>query len=147
MDKRGNNGEFLLHSVRIRRDGGSEIARDAELFRVTGDTLAADRFRDLKNIADEIQILYTRHEFVNIGVIGQIRCFFLARNGVFLYIDAVDRYRPPRKFEYTRAGLDRRRFSRAVMTDKSENVARTDFKGQIVNGVLFSVVTFGIMTY
>ena len=92
MDPCGDYRELLLHAVGICRDGLREVGGQPEHIGIFMYALAAVVGADAENIRDEVQIFYSRHVFVEVGVIGDIGYDFFAGERVIFYRDAVYRY-------------------------------------------------------
>lgn len=72
MNQRGNNGELLLHTMRIGGNRRAEIAGKLEHCRVLFDSCVARVRGNAEYVSDEIQILDAGHEFIQIGIVGDI---------------------------------------------------------------------------
>ena len=91
MDKRADNGDFLLHAVRALRDEVRQRVFNIQPLGKRFHARLAVRFRYAVHIRNKIQILVARQEFIKIRIIGYVGHDFFAGDGVFLNVDAVHR--------------------------------------------------------
>ena len=93
MQKRREQRELLLHSVRVGRDGCADfLGRKGQRGGVLVDARLAVLLGDAEDVRDEVQILHPRHEVVEIGVVGHVGDVSLHLEGIVEYRNAV----PPR---------------------------------------------------
>lgn len=78
MNERGDDGELLLHPVRIRGDHIAQIGRKLKSITVFLDEPLTVCLGYAKEIADEIQVLNAGKMIVQIGIIRNIGKFRLA---------------------------------------------------------------------
>ena len=139
MDPRGDDGELLLHAVRIRADGLTEVARELERIGQRLDARPALRRRDAENVGDEVQVLDAAHEIVQVGVIGDVGQLPLAAEGVCADGPAADENVARVKLQDADGGLERRRLAGAVVPDEAVDLTRRNAQAQIVDGFFLAV--------
>ena len=72
MDPRRDDGELLLHAVRVRADRLTEIARELECVGIRLYARPALRGRDAENVGNEVQVLDAAHEIVQIRIVRDV---------------------------------------------------------------------------
>ena len=123
--------ELLLHAVRIRGDRLAEVRRQLEYVgKLAYQPLSLLR-SDAVYVGDEIQIFYTRHKIVQIGVVGYVRRLFLAGDRILFLRDPVYVYVAGVECHDSGDALKRRRLARSVVADESVYLAAVYVKGQI----------------
>ena len=142
MDPRGDDGELLLHAVRIRADRLTEIARELKCVGIRLDARPALRSRDAEDVGNEVQVLDAAHEIVQVRVVRDVGKQLLA--GQRLGLDGVpaDRDLARVKLQDADGRLERRRLAGAVVADEAVDLARRDVQAQIVDG-LFLTISLG----
>ena len=73
VDQSGDNGQLLLHAVRIGRDGLRQIAGQVEQIRIFLDPRLAVLLRHAENISHEVQIFDAGQEFIQIRIVRDVR--------------------------------------------------------------------------
>ena len=139
VDPRGDDGELLLHAVRIRADGLTEVGRELERIGQRLDARPALRRRAAENVGDEVQVLDAAHEIVQIGVVGDVGQLPLAAEGVGADGPAADENVARVKLKDADGCLERRRLAGAVVPDEAVDLARRDAQAQIVDGLFLAV--------
>ena len=129
MNKGGNKGKFLFHSVGICVNGLSQILGQLKHIGEFGDSLFPVCLRNTVDIRNKINILNARKEFVEIRIVGNICHHFLALNWVLLYGNTSDIYFSVIEFHYSRAGFYGGGLSRSVMTYESIDLSRLNMQG------------------
>ena len=142
MDPCGDYRELLLHAVRIRRDGLREVSSQPEHIGIFMYALAAVVSADAENIRDEVQIFYSRHVFIEVGIVGDIGYDFFSGERVIFYRDAVYCYLTLVEQQNADNGFERCGLARAVVADEAVYLAGRDMQRQVVNS-LFLAVGFG----
>ena len=144
MDPCRDDGELLLHAVRVRADGLTEIARELKRIGIRLDARPALRSRDAEDVGNEVQVLDAAHEIVQVRVVRDVGEQLLA--GQRLGFDRVpaDRDLARIKLQDTDGRLERRRLAGAVVADEAVDLARRDVQAQIIDG-LFLTISLGKM--
>ena len=143
VDERGDDGQLLLHSMRIGGNGVAQFGGQFKRVRIFLHVLLLALFVHPIDVGNEIDVLKARHTFIQIGIVGQIGDLLFEGNRVLADGDAVERDFALLKGQNAGNGLDRRRLSGAVVADKAENVAVFDRQRQVLYGGLAGGVGFG----
>ena len=122
MDPRRDDGELLLHAVRVRADRLRQIARELECVGIRLDARPAFRGRDAENVGNEVQVLDAAHEIVQIRIVRDVGEQPLA--GQRLGLDGVPADRD---------------LAGAVVADEAVDLARRDVQAQVVDGPFLAV--------
>ena len=88
--------------------------------------------RNAENIRHEVQVLNAGEKFVEVGVIRNVGKLFFAGDGVICDGFPRDENLTAVRLQNAAAGLDGRRFARAVVADEGADLARGDMQRQIV---------------
>ena len=139
VDPRRDDGELLLHAVRVRADRLTEIARELECVGIRLYARPALRGRDAENVGNEVQVLDAAHEIVQIRIVRDVGEQLLA--GQRLGLDGVpaDRDLARVKLQDADGRLERRRLAGAVVADEAVDLARRDVQAQVVDGPFLAV--------
>ena len=139
MDPRRDYRELLLHAVRVVRDSLTEGVRKLEEIGIFLYPLLALGGTDAENVRDEVQVFDARHEFIKIGIVGDVGELFLAGDRIVGNGRAVDLDLSRVKLHYADNSLEGRCLSGAVVTDESVNLTGGDAEGEIVYRPLLPV--------
>ena len=139
MQPGGDNGQLLLHAVGIGSNGLGQIVRQLEPRRVVADAGLPVRRADAEDVGDEVQVSDAAHEFVEVGVIGDIRQFPLAGQRLGLDGAAVDGDVPLIEGQDAHRRLQRGGLTGAVVADEAVDLSGLDVQAQIIYGFLIAV--------
>ena len=132
VDPRRDDGELLLHAVRVRADRLTEITRELECVGIRLDARPALRGRNAENVGNEVQVLDAAHEIVQIRIVRDVGEQLLA--GQRLGLDGVpaDRDLARVKLQDADGRLERRRLAGAVVADEGAELRRAGITTGII---------------
>lgn len=133
MEERGNDRELLLHAVRVAGDRLGQIARQIKKVRVAMNAALPVCLRNAEDIRNKIQVLNAGEKFVEVGVIRNVGKLFFAGDGVICDGFPRDENLTAVRLQNAAAGLDGRRFARAVVADEGADLARGNLQRQIAH--------------
>ena len=139
MQPRGDDGQLLLHAVGVGGDGLGQIVRQLKAGCVVPDTRLPVIGADAENVRDEVQVLDTAHEVVQVGVVGDVRDLPLAGQRLRLDGFSVNGDLPGVELQNPHHRLQSGGLARAVMSDKAVDLAGPDVQAQVVHGLFFAV--------
>ena len=148
VDERGDDADLLLHAVGVRLDLLVDGKAQFEKVEISLQPLRPVRLGHAVEVGDIVDIFPARQLLVDGVVVGDIAHVHLGLDGILL--DVVAAHLDGAALEGKDAGeaLDGGGFPRAVLTEEAEDLAGTQFEGNVVDcdavalGIDFSEVFY-----
>ena len=128
VQERADEHEFLTHAVRIASHRIAKGAHKLKALGKLGDALGAYIGRDLEDVGKVGEVLDSRHEFVDVGIVGNIGDEALCGHGVARNVDAAHADAAPVDALHAHDRADKGGLASAVMADEAVDVTRLYFE-------------------